>query len=105
MDNLGENKYFQSNVLNKEDSLSKLKVEFFAPGTPMQNGVVERAFPSILGRVRAMMKQAGFDEKAKGLMWAACVRTATTIECSLTDSTGVSSRKKLLMVVQNGLLI
>jgi hypothetical protein len=63
MDNSGENKYFQSNVLNKEDYLSKVKVEFTAPGTPMQNGVVERAFPTILGRVRAMMKQAGFDQK------------------------------------------
>jgi hypothetical protein len=51
MDNSGENKYFQSNVLNKDDKLSKVKVEFNALGIPMQNGVVERAFPTILGRV------------------------------------------------------
>jgi hypothetical protein len=42
-----------------------------------------------------MIKQAGFDEKAKGLMWAECVRTATMIECCLTENNGVSPRQKL----------
>ena len=30
------------------------RLEFSAPGTPQQNGVVERAFATLYGRVRAM---------------------------------------------------
>ena len=37
--------------------------EYTAPGTPQQNGVVERAFETMLGRIRAIMNGAGFDEK------------------------------------------
>ena len=37
--------------------------EYTAPGTPQQNGVVERAFVRMLGKTRAIMNGAGFDEK------------------------------------------
>ena len=37
-----------------------IKFEFIAPGTPQQNSVVERKFPTLMGRARAMMTHAGF---------------------------------------------
>jgi len=37
--------------------------EYAAPRTPQQNGVVERAFATMLGKTRAIMHGAGFDEK------------------------------------------
>ena len=40
--------------------------EYTAPGTPQQNRVVERAFATMLGKTRAIMNDAGFDEK-KGI--------------------------------------
>ena len=37
-----------------------VKFEFAAPGTPQQNSVVERKFPTLMGRARAMMTHASF---------------------------------------------
>ena len=49
----------------KKNVLKKLGIvfEYTAPGTPQQNGVVERAFTTMLGKTRAIMNGAGFDEK------------------------------------------
>jgi hypothetical protein len=55
-------------------------LQFTSPHTPQQNGVVERVFPSILGRVRAMMLGAKFDKKMKECMWAEAINTATLLE-------------------------
>jgi hypothetical protein len=57
MDNSGENKRFQARAGN--EGYADLKSEFTAPGTPQQNGVVERAFATLQGRAHAMMNQAG----------------------------------------------
>ena len=59
-DNAGENK-----VLERESDKNELGIifEYTSPGTPQQNGVVERAFVTVMGRARAMMNQAGFVEK------------------------------------------
>ena len=56
-DNAGENK-----VLERESDKKELGIifEYTAPGTPQQNGVVERAFVTLMGRARAMMNHAGF---------------------------------------------
>ena len=43
----------------------RIKFEFTAPGTPQQNPVVERKFPTLMGRARAMMTHAGFDDHFK----------------------------------------
>jgi len=37
--------------------------EYTALGTPQQNGVVKRAFATMLGKTRAIMNGAGFDKK------------------------------------------
>ena len=60
--NSGENKSLQ-----KECEKQNLGIifEFTAPGTPQQNSVVERKIPTLMGRSRAMMIQAGFSQQDK----------------------------------------
>ena len=59
-DNAEENRVLESACIDKELSI---EFEYTAPGTPQQNGVVERAFATMLGKTRAIMNVAGFDEK------------------------------------------
>ena len=56
-DNAGENK-----VLERESDKNELGIiyEYTAPGTPQQNGVVEREFVIVMGRARAMMIHGEF---------------------------------------------
>jgi len=55
--------------------------EYTAPGTPQQNGVIERAFATMLGKTRAIMNGAGLDEKKRHLFWT---EAANTVSESLT---------------------
>jgi len=59
-DNAGENQAFEKECIERELGIV---FEYTAPGTPQQNGVVERAFATMLGKTRAIMNGAGFDEK------------------------------------------
>ncbi len=83
LDNAGENMKFRE--MAKRHGHGHLVFEFTAPGTPMQNGVVERAFPTLIGRVRAMMNNAGFTKEMRAKLWAECARTATMIENNMPD--------------------
>ena len=47
-----------------------------APGTPQQNGVVERAFVIVLGRARAVMNHAGFMMSMRQQLWCEAAQTA-----------------------------
>ena len=58
--NAGENQAFEKEYIEKELGIV---FKYTAPGTPQQNGVVERAFATMLGKTRAIMNGAGFDEK------------------------------------------
>ena len=62
MDNAGENKMLARHCDENEMSI---KFEYTAPGTLQQNGVVERAFVTLIGRGRAMMNYAGFTVKKR----------------------------------------
>ena len=55
MDNAGENKILAKSCDQNEMGI---KFEYTAPGTPQQNGVVEGAFVTLIGRGRAMMNHA-----------------------------------------------
>ena len=68
-DNAGEN-----NVLERESDKNELGIifEYTAPGTPQQNGVVERAFVTVMGRTRAMISHAGFTMAKRQQFW--CIR-------------------------------
>ena len=76
-DNAGENK-----VLERESDKNELGIifEYTAPGTPQQNGVVERAFVTVMGRARAMMNHAGFTMAKRQHLWCEAAQTATMLD-------------------------
>ena len=76
-DNAGENK-----VLEREADKKELGIilEYTAPGTPQQNGVVERAFVTVMGRARAMMNHAGFTMAMRQQLWCEAAQTATMLD-------------------------
>ena len=77
LDNSGENRSLQ-----KECDKSNLGIifEFTAPGAPQQNSVAERRIPTLMGRARAMLLQAGIDSKGKGEFRCEVVSTATKLD-------------------------
>ena len=77
LDNSGENKNLQ-----KECDKANLGIifEFTAPGTPQQNSVAERRRPTLLGRARAMLIQAGIESKYKGEFWCEVISKATKFD-------------------------
>ena len=81
-DNAGENKKLQELLDEKEYGA---KFEYTAPGTPQQNGVVERAFATLYGKVRAMLNWAGLSEEMRTGLWAECASTATKTDNLLVD--------------------
>ena len=58
-DKAGENKALQQQ-LRREGS--EIQFKFTAPDTPQQNGVVDHAFPTLMGHTRAMMNYTGFNK-------------------------------------------
>ena len=77
LDNSGENRSLQ-----KECDKANLGIifEFTAPGTPQQNSVEERRIPTLMGRARAMLIQAGIDSKVKGEFWCEVISTVTKLD-------------------------
>ena len=66
LDNSGENRSLQ-----RECDKQKLGIifEFTVPGTPQHNSVTERKIPTLMGRARAMMIQAGLNQQDKRKFW------------------------------------
>ena len=77
LDNSGENKSLQ-----KECDKQNLGIifKFTAPGTPQQNSVAERRIPTLMGRARAMLIQAGLEAKYKEEFWCEVISTATKVD-------------------------
>ena len=65
-------------------------LEYTAPGTPQQNGVVERAFVTVMGRARAMMNHAGFTMAMRQQLWCEAAQTATMMDNVLVQESGKS---------------
>ena len=86
-DNAGENK-----VLERESDKNELGTifEYTAPGTPQQNGVVERAFLTVMGRARAMMNHAGFTMAKRQQLWCEAAQTATMLDNILVQESAKS---------------
>jgi hypothetical protein len=61
LDNAGENKGFRDKA--RKNGNGDIRFEYTAPGTPKQNCVVERAFPTLLGRVRSVMNKLGLQRR------------------------------------------
>ena len=75
--NAGENKSTQSMF---EENGFGIKCEFTSRETPQQNEMVEQAFVTLFGRVRALITKAGI-EKLKGeILWAKCADTAIKLD-------------------------
>ena len=55
-------------------------MEFTAPRTPEQNGIVERAFSVLYNHVRAMLNRAGFEAGMRRQMWAECANMAVQLD-------------------------
>ena len=87
-DNAGENK-----VLERESDKNELGIifEYTAPGTPQQNGVVERAFVTVMGRARAMINHAGFTMTKRQQLWCEAAQTATMLDNILVQESAKSS--------------
>ena len=54
--------------------------EYTATGTPHQNAYVERAFPTIMGRARAMINFAGFTTSKRRQLWCEAANTAAMLD-------------------------
>ena len=54
--------------------------EYTGTGTPKQNAYVERAFPTLMGRARAMMNFAGFTTEKRKQLWCEAANTATMLD-------------------------
>ena len=92
-DNAGENKMLKELIDNESWGV---KMEYTAPGTPQQNGVVERAFATLYGRVRAMLNGAQLNDKLRHSLWAECANTATDLNnMMITDGENMSPHEKL----------
>ena len=76
-DNAGENKQFERDC--KKEGLG-LTFEYTAPGTPQQNGRVERKFTTLFGRVRAMLKGSGIENPVRNRLFAEAGNTATELD-------------------------
>ena len=75
-DNSGENNALQRSC--KQEGLG-ITFEYTAPNTPQQNGRVERRFPTLYGRVRAMLRDVSVSINNKRL-WAEAANTATDLD-------------------------
>ena len=86
-DNAGENK-----VLERESDKNELGIifEYTAPGTPQQNGVVERAFVTVMGRARAMMNHAGFTMAKRHQLWCEAAQAAQMLDNILVQGSAKS---------------
>ena len=87
-DNAGENK-----VLERESDKNELGIifEYTAPRTPQQNGVVERASMTDMGRVRAMMNHAGFTMAKRQQLWCEAAQTVTLLDNILVQDSAKKS--------------
>lgn len=84
-DNAGENKMTEELFRNNNMGI---EFEYTARETPQQNGVVERAFGTLYGRVRAMLNAAGLPKYMREGVWTECANTATKLDNILVNGTG-----------------
>ncbi|MCP4746065.1 MAG: transposase family protein, partial [Desulfobacteraceae bacterium] len=77
LDNSGENNALEK--LYKQEGLG-IKFEYTVPGTPQQNGRVERKFQTLYGRLRSSLLSSGIKGAFKKRPWAEAANTATDLD-------------------------
>ena len=86
MDNSGENKKF-AEMLKENDM--EIDVEFTPVDSPQFNGIFERCFATLYGRVRAMLNGGGFFNQNRQLNWAECANTVNKLDDLLCYKRGI----------------
>ena len=84
-DNAGENLESLRTICDKHG----IQIEYTAPNTPQQNGMVERKFVTIRDRSCAAMISAKFNDEYQGLLWAECASTLTRITNIVSNSRNI----------------
>ena len=93
LDNSGENKRLPKGMRQTE---SGNNFEFTAPGTPQQNSVAERKIRALIGRARAMMIQAGFNQQEKSIFWCEVISTVKKLDNIMVRTDGTKPPQTLL---------
>ena len=81
LDNSGENIKLKNELTSNFNypDIRNITIEFTAPHTPQQNGVVERSFAYLYDKVISMLNRAGFPLNLRELFWAECCNMATQL--------------------------
>ena len=87
-DNAGENQTLEAQC--KDQGLGVI-FEYTDPGTPQQNGRVERKFQTLYDNVRAMLNGGEFTKSWRNMLWAEFANTATALENNLVAKAGTLS--------------
>ena len=82
IDNSGENIKLKSYLINNINcnSIRNINIEFTAPHTPQQNGVVERRFSFLYDKVREILNRDGFPLNLRELFWEECCNMENKIQ-------------------------
>ena len=75
--NAGENKGLERRL---RDEGFNIKFEYTPPGSSQYNGVGERAFPTIYGKIRATFNSTGIEGDKKLKLWTECASTICKID-------------------------
>jgi hypothetical protein len=84
-DNAPENKQLETGC--KRDKMG-IQFEYTAPGTPQQDGISERKFATLFGRVRTMNTVAGLQSDLRHQLWVEAANGATDLDCILLRKMG-----------------
>ena len=97
-DNSGENLSLEKQCINKN---MKIKFEYTSPGTPQQNGPIERKFATLYGRIQSMFVSAGIEGQLRKRLWAEAANTSAMID-NITVNQGVLKTPYELFSGENG---
>ena len=87
-DNAGENRSLQE--MCEQEGLN-ITFEYTAPGTPQQNGRVERKFATLGARIRAMLNGSGIEPEKRSKFWTEAASTATKLHNELVHKGATSN--------------
>jgi transposase len=93
LDNSGENKSFHQMIFKPKFNI---KFELTAPGTPQQNGKVERAVATLFG-TRSMLNAGRITIPLRKGLWANCANLSVQLE-----NINILLLKWYLVQTQNG---
>ena len=102
-DNAGENHKVEEEC-KQTTGLAHIKFEYTPRDTPQFNGVVERAFATLYGRVRSLNNAAGLTSTLRNGLWTECANTATMMD-NLTLTQGRNQPPYVMYYGSNPILL